>query len=182
MQMQCLENTRVFAQLTLAKIVLEKAIQSYRDTHQDPILISACAFLKTLTNGSFTEFTPEDLNGKKNLTLERAGSTKGISFNSNNLTFEEGSTFLSDGTADQLFLALRLAGIENNLAKLEEPLPVILDDILINFDDARALSTLRCLAEFSSKTQVILFTHHQHLLKLVAGSDFADKVFTHQLG
>ena len=182
MQMQCLENTRVFAQLALAKIVLEKAIQSYRDTHQDPILISACAFLKTLTNGSFTEFTPEDLNGKKNLTLERAGSTKGISFNSNNLTFEEGSTFLSDGTADQLFLALRLAGIENNLAKLEEPLPVILDDILINFDDARALSTLRCLAGFSSKTQVILFTHHQHLLKLVAGSDFADKVFTHQLG
>jgi uncharacterized protein YhaN len=182
MQMQCLENTREFAQLTLAKIVLEKAIESYRDTNQDPILISACAFLKTLTNGSFIGFDPEDINGKKTLTLERAGSTKGISFNSNNLTFEEGSTFLSDGTADQLFLALRLAGIENNLAKLEEPLPVILDDILINFDDARALSTLRCLAEFSSKTQVILFTHHKHLLKLVAGSDFADKVFTHQLG
>jgi uncharacterized protein YhaN len=182
MQMQCLEKTREFAQLTLAKIVLEKAIQNYRDTHQNPILISACAFLKTLTNGSFTEFTPEDSNGKKNLTLERAGSTKGISFNSKNLTFEEGSTFLSDGTADQLFLALRLAGIENNLKKLEEPIPVILDDILINFDDVRALSTLRCLAEFSSKTQVILFTHHQHLQKLVLGSDFADKVFTHTLG
>ena len=41
---------------------------------------------------------------------------------------------LSDGTRDQLFLALRLAGIENHL-KDREPVPVIIDDVLINFDD-----------------------------------------------
>ena len=170
--------------LTLAKAVLETTIKNYRKTNQGPLLIKANAYLKTLTNNSLVAIVPTDADGKKSLQLQRVESEEkfAINFEAGNIEAGEGSTFLSDGTADQLFLALRLAGIENNLAKLEEPLPVILDDILINFDDARALSTLRCLAGFSSKTQVILFTHHQHLLKLVAGSDFADKVFTHQLG
>ncbi len=181
---QCLEQAKEFAMLTLAKAVLETTIKNYRKNNQDPLLMNANAYLKTLTNNSLVEIVPTDADGKKSLQLLRFGSEDkdAITFVADNIDAEEGSTFLSDGTADQLFLALRLAGIENNLAKLEEPLPVILDDILINFDDARALSTLRCLAGFSSKTQVILFTHHQHLLKLVAGSDFADKVFTHHLG
>ncbi|RLS23698.1 MAG: hypothetical protein DWH70_08905 [Planctomycetota bacterium] len=181
---QCSEQAKEFAMLTLAKSVLEKTIKDYRKTNQDPLLMNANAYLKTLTNNSLVEIVPTDADGKKSLQLLRFGSEDkdAITFEADNIDAEEGTSFLSDGTADQLFLALRLAGIENNLKKLDEPLPVILDDILINFDDARALSTLRCLAEFSSKTQVILFTHHQHLLKLVSGSDFADKVFTHQLG
>ena len=181
---QCSEQAKEFAMLTLAKAVLETTIKNYRKTNQGPLLIKANAYLKTLTNNSLVAIVPTDADGKKSLQLQRVESEEkfAINFEAGNIEAGEGSTFLSDGTADQLFLALRLAGIENNLAKLEEPLPVILDDILINFDDARALSTLRCLAGFSSKTQVILFTHHQHLLKLVAGSDFADKVFTHQLG
>ena len=181
---QCLEQAKEFAMLTLAKSVLEKTIKDYRKTNQGPLLIKANAYLKTLTNNSLAAIVPSDADGKKLLQLQRIESEEkyAINFDAGNIEAGEGSTFLSDGTADQLFLALRLAGIENNLKKLDEPLPVILDDILINFDDARALSTLRCLAEFSNKTQVILFTHHQHLLKLVSGSDFSDKVFTHQLG
>jgi uncharacterized protein YhaN len=181
---QCSEQAKEFAMLTLAKSILEDTIKKYRKNNQDPLLMNANAYLKTLTNNSLVEIVPTDADGKKSLQLLRFGleDKDAITFEADNIDAEEGSTFLSDGTADQLFLALRLAGIENNLEKLDEPLPVILDDILINFDDARALSTLRCLAEFSSKTQVILFTHHQHILKLVSGSDFADKVFTHQLG
>ena len=181
---QCLEQAKEFAMLTLAKSVLEKTIKDYRKTNQGPLLIKANAYLKTLTNNSLAAIVPTDADGKKSLELLRPGSEdiEVIHFKSKDIEAGKDTNFLSDGTADQLFLALRLAGIENNLEKLEEPLPVILDDILINFDDARALSTLRCLAEFSNKTQVILFTHHQHLLKLVSGSDFSDKVFTHQLG
>jgi uncharacterized protein YhaN len=148
------------------------------------LLIKANAYLKTLTNNSLVEIVPTDADGKKSLELLRPGSedSEVVNFQAANIKAGEASTFLSDGTADQLFLALRLAGIEKNLEKLVEPLPVILDDILINFDDDRALSTLRCLADFSSKTQVILFTHHKHLQKLVSASDFADKVFMHNLG
>jgi len=181
---QCSEQAKEFAMLTLAKSVLEITIKDYRKNNQDPMLMNANSYLKTLTNNSLAAIVPTDADGKKSLQLQRIESEEksAINFEAGHIEAGEGTAFLSDGTADQLFLALRLAGIENNLEKLEEPLPVILDDILINFDDARALSTLRCLAEFSSKTQVILFTHHQHILKLVSGSDFADKVFTHQLG
>jgi len=181
---QCSEQAKEFAMLTLAKSVLETTIKEYRKNNQDPLLMNANSYLKTLTNNSLAAIVPTDSDGKKSLQLQRIESEEkyAINFEAEHIEAGEGTAFLSDGTADQLFLALRLAGIENNLEKLEEPLPVILDDILINFDDARALSTLRCLAEFSSKTQVILFTHHQHILKLVSGSDFADKVFTHQLG
>lgn len=181
---QCLEQAKEFAILTLAKAVLEKTIKDYRKNNQDPLLVNASGYLKTLTNNSLVEIVPTDADGEKLMQLSRFGSEdkEVVNFQAANIKAGEASTFLSDGTADQLFLALRLAGIEKNLEKLVEPLPVILDDILINFDDERALSTLRCLADFSSKTQVILFTHHKHLQKLVSASDFADKVFMHNLG
>lgn len=72
---------------------------------------------------------------------------------------------MSDGSADQLYLALRLASIEQYIEG-HEPLPFIVDDILIRFDDKRSAATLKVLAELADKTQVIFFTHHLHLLEL----------------
>jgi uncharacterized protein YhaN len=72
---------------------------------------------------------------------------------------------MSDGTADQLYLALRLASLEQYLEN-SESLPFVVDDILLRFDDARAAATLEVLAELSKKTQVIFFTHHRHLVDL----------------
>jgi uncharacterized protein YhaN len=74
---------------------------------------------------------------------------------------------LSEGTRDQLFLALRVAAIEDHLNSAE-PLPFIGDDILQTFDDDRAFATLRVLADLSQRTQVILLTHHRHILELAA--------------
>jgi uncharacterized protein YhaN len=73
---------------------------------------------------------------------------------------------MSDGSADQLYLAVRLAGLEAYLEK-REPIPFVIDDILIQFDDERAGATLQVLAELSEKTQVLFFTHHRHLIDLV---------------
>jgi len=44
------------------------------------------------------------------------------------------------------------------------------DDILLRFDDERALATLDVLAGLSEKTQVLFFTHHQHLVALAENS------------
>lgn len=74
---------------------------------------------------------------------------------------------LSEGTRDQLFLALRVAAIEHHLNSAE-PLPFIGDDILQTFDDDRALAALRVLTELSRRTQVIVQTHHRHILRLAA--------------
>jgi uncharacterized protein YhaN len=72
---------------------------------------------------------------------------------------------MSDGTCDQLYLALRLASLEAWLDH-HEPLPFIVDDVLLTFDDERAAAALGVLADLSARTQVIFFTHHQHLIEI----------------
>jgi len=73
---------------------------------------------------------------------------------------------MSDGTADQLYLALRLAALELHLEQ-SMPLPFIADDLFINFDDARARAGLEALAVLSEQTQVIFLSHHDHLVPVI---------------
>jgi len=87
---------------------------------------------------------------------------KAVRSDGERLTMEQ----LSTGRRDQLFLALRLAAIEGHLDN-GEPLPVIVDDILIQFDDDAAAATFKVLAELSERTQVLFLTHHEHLLDVV---------------
>jgi uncharacterized protein YhaN len=72
---------------------------------------------------------------------------------------------LSDGTLDQVFLALRIASLER-LARAREPLPLLLDDVLVHFDDQRAAAALAALSELAKLTQVILFTHHERIVEI----------------
>lgn len=87
---------------------------------------------------------------------------------------------MSVGTTDQLYLSLRLSSLESYLDN-NEPMPFILDDILIKFDNERAIATLKVLAELSKKTQVIFFTHHQHLVELAEVSIESNLLFKHAL-
>jgi exonuclease SbcC len=86
---------------------------------------------------------------------------KAVRADGERLTMEQ----LSTGRRDQLFLALRLAAIEGHLEN-GEPLPVIIDDILIQFDDAASAATFQVLAELARRTQVLFLTHHEHLLEV----------------
>ena len=67
--------------------------------------------------------------------------------------------FLSEGTADQLYLALRLAICELALPE-SSSCPIILDDALVNFDDERMAYALEFLEEMAEKRQIILFSCH----------------------
>lgn len=78
-------------------------------------------------------------------------------------------TGMSTGSADQLYLALRVAAIEDYLDHAR-PLPFIADDLFINFDDVRAAAGFRVLGELARKTQVLFFTHHEHLIDLANGA------------
>ncbi|WP_428492544.1 AAA family ATPase [Rhodopila sp.] len=75
---------------------------------------------------------------------------------------------LSEGTSDQLYLALRIAALED-YAKGTSPLPFVADDILQTFDDPRTTATLRALTALSEQVQVIVLTHHPHVGVLAAG-------------
>lgn len=87
---------------------------------------------------------------------------------------------MSTGTRDQLFLALRLAAIVHYIEG-SEALPIIADDLLTDFDDARAAQALVLLSELSAKVQVIFFTHHKHLLSLAEASLDASTYAVHRL-
>ena len=63
---------------------------------------------------------------------------------------------LSRGTREQLFLALRLALI-TALENSAESLPVVLDDVLVDFDPDRRSAVMEGLEKFASSRQLLLF-------------------------
>ncbi|MDB5616559.1 YhaN family protein [Tardiphaga sp.] len=78
---------------------------------------------------------------------------------------------LSEGSRDQLFLALRLALLER---RIHQPLPFIGDDLLTSFDEGRTKATLNLLAAAGRQRQVIVFTHHQHVADLAVAIEGHD--------
>ena len=72
---------------------------------------------------------------------------------------------LSDGTVDSLYLALRLAVVQEHNGR-HEPIPFVADDLLLNLDNIRAQAALRTLAAIAASSQVLLFTHHAHMVDL----------------
>ena len=119
-----------FATLKLAAAVLHRGIERYREQNQGPILARASELFAVLTSGSFTGLQiDDDGNGHSIIKGVRPGGL---------LVGVEG---MSDGTHDQLYLALRLASLESWLES-HEPVPFIVDDILLSFDDDRAAAAL----------------------------------------
>jgi uncharacterized protein YhaN len=133
----------------VAHDLLTEAIARVRAEHQDPLIARAGALFALTTKGAFVGIEADvDANGKPVVVGRRAdGRAVGVSK-------------MSDGTRDQLFLAFRLASIEQ-YGKEGEPIPFIADDILVHFDDARTAASLELLAEIATTNQVILFTHHK---------------------
>ncbi len=156
-----------YAALHLARTVLDRAKENYRKRNQDTMLDRAGASFKTLTRDAFSGLDIENEDGTDVLKAVRTASNRPDS--------RVPVSGLSDGTRDQLFLALRLAGIKQHLEE-RGPVPLIIDDVLISFDDDRAKATLKCLAEFAKGTQVIVFTHHQHLVELARAVDSSTAV------
>ncbi len=74
---------------------------------------------------------------------------------------------LSHGTREQLFLSLRLA-LVSLFARRGVSLPMVLDDVLVNFDHDRAAAAVEVLIEFAERGhQLLMFTCHEHLARLL---------------
>jgi uncharacterized protein YhaN len=160
-----------YARLRIAGKLLAMAMERFREKSQGPILARAAGLFKRITCGSFDGLRADrDPDGNPVLVGVRARGGELVAL--------EG---MSDGSADQLYLALRLAGIEHYLER-GEALPLILDDILVKFDDDRAAAALQALAELAEKTQVIFFTHHRHLLELARQRIAPECLAVHRLG
>jgi uncharacterized protein YhaN len=137
---------------------------------EDPVLRRSSELFRRLTLRSFEELRADvDERGENVLVGVRGDGSEPVSL-----------AGMSDGTCDQLYLALRLASLENYLRE-NEPVPFVIDDILISFDDRRSSAALEILGELARSTQVLFFTHHEHLIELAESCLKSDELFVHRL-
>ena len=163
-------GVRPWAQLKLAHALLSQALRRHREQAQGPVLALASNYFCQMTGGRFARLLV-DASGAAPLLLAQPeqGTPIGISA-------------LSEGTADQLHLALRLAALQvQHQSQPERQMPLVLDDVLITADDSRAAHMLQALAQFAAQHQVLVFTHHRHLLEIAARSLPASAVQVHTL-
>ncbi|MBC6441305.1 MAG: AAA family ATPase [Rhodospirillales bacterium] len=152
-----------YVRVKTSAILLQWAIDRYRREKQAPLLKRAGQLFQVMTAGSFTSLRV-DFDDQDNAHLTGVRPDEKVVPVSG----------MSTGTADQLYLALRVASIEDYLERAEA-LPFVADDLFINFDDSRAAAGFELLGQLARKTQVLFFTHHRHLVE-IAKSTLGDTI------
>ncbi|MBI5571273.1 MAG: AAA family ATPase [Desulfomonile tiedjei] len=144
--------TREWTILKLACGLLEKTLRLYESEKQPALLARASALCGNITGGAVSKLLfPLDAN---DVFVERVDGSRII------------ETFLSRGTLEQVYLSLRLAYLEvyhqGDLA-----LPLMMDDVLVNFDPDRAFHAAHALTRFSeeARIQVLLLTCHPQVAR-----------------
>lgn len=150
-------------QAALKEIVSEYAIRSigaelirqtrkiYEEEKQPHVLKLASGYFSRLTGGKYARVLMR-MEDQMLLVAESGG------------TLVE-SVRLSRGTAEQLYFAMRLALVE--LMTGEDGLPLVLDDVFVNFDRVRLQHALEVLREVSGARQVMLLTCHEHVASMI---------------
>jgi uncharacterized protein YhaN len=158
---QELENTRSqlretvdqWVPLVLARHFMQRALQRFEREHQPQMLVDVGHLLHRMTRGRYVEITRK-LDEQGTLQVRQADGK-----------LKEPHQ-LSTGTREQLYLAIRLAYVLH-YCRDAEPLPIVMDDVLVNFDDQRSAATLETLIEVAAQIQLILLTCHGQTLELV---------------
>lgn len=145
-----------YTQVKLEHDILANYLRDKATVHIGPALTRAGELFKELTCGEYLGLM-QDVDANDKPILKVTSSDRSAVDRSG----------LSSGTSDQLYLALRLASIYQQLEQPgQEPIPFIVDDVLTTFDDGRSTATIHTLSELAKRTQVIFFTHHHHLVDL----------------
>ena len=138
----------------LALKVLAGVRSNYEREKQPTVIRNAGHYFGTITGGKYSGIRAS-LEGREMSVYDSRQASKSL---------EQ----LSRGTKEQLLVSLRLGFIEE-YEKQAEPLPVVADEILVNFDSARARQTAKILQEFAAQRQMLIFTCHP------ATADFFDR-------
>ncbi len=150
-----------YLDLGLQARVLRRSLNRFLEQQQDDLLTAASRTFSQLTAGAYQQ-----------VDQRRGDDSQPHFWTSDHLGDDKELGALSEGTKDQLFLSLRLAALDQygleQLRTAAGVLPLICDDLLVQYDDTRAARALSVLAERRERQQVIYFTHHRHLLDLAA--------------
>ena len=151
-----------YVRVRSSEMLLRWAIDRYRKEKQGPLLKRAGELFRVLTRTSFEKLEVSfDERGAMYLTGVRPdGEVVAV-------------PGLSSGTEDQLFLALRIAAVEDYLTRARA-LPFVADDLFINFDPERSAAGFEVLGQLAERTQVLFYTHHPHLVSVARKTLGAD--------
>ena len=130
--------------------VMNRAQSIYESGKQPEIVEKANEFLKEMTMGKYS------------LTISENGKDIEIEDDMHRLKSEK---IWSSGTGDQVYLAIRLA-MALSFGSQIEPLPIVLDDIFVRFDEKRQRETLRFLMDLGKTQQIFLFTCHERTMHI----------------
>lgn len=161
-------GVRPWAQLKLAQALLGEALLRYREKAQGPLIEAASRYFGAMTGGRFVGLRVDDDSGSPVLQARPAQGAP-VSVQA-----------LSEGTADQLYLALRLAALQVQ-RQPDRMMPLVLDDVFMTSDDTRATHVFQALAQFAGQGQVLVFTHHQHLVDIAQRTVPPGALRVHQL-
>ena len=134
------ELERTYAALELAQSTLAQASTALQRRFAPAIARQAQEYFSAITGGRYDRLSLDN-----DLGLHAAAETE------DTLTSAQ---WRSDGTVDQLYLALRLAVSD----ALTPAAPLVLDDALVRFDDKRLQQAMNLLQQLSSRKQILLFT------------------------
>lgn len=149
------ESAQDYARLLLARRMLESAIATWESKSQPEVYRQASRLLALMTDGRWTKVS---LTGEGRLQVTDAVKTT------------RDPVHLSLGTCQQLYLALRIA-LLMTADNVGRAVPILADDILVNFDSARRAGAARALVELARMRQVILFTCHEEIVETMREAD-----------
>ena len=135
-----------YRELRLAQALIDRTLREFMRTRQPAVLAAAGAAFERVTAGRYTAVVQPEESEDDLRVLGADGVAKTLAT-------------LSRGTAEQLYLCLRL-GLAREFAAQSVALPFVMDDCLVDFDPARAAATAGVLVEFASAGQVMVFTCH----------------------
>ncbi|MEO7296255.1 MAG: AAA family ATPase [Candidatus Limnocylindria bacterium] len=136
----------------IAGRLLSETRSRYERERQPDVVRAASAHFARITGGRYARIVAPP--GDENVRVE---TDEGESRSTDEL---------SRGTAEQLYLALRFGLIEE-FAQHAEPLPVVMDDILVNFDGDRAARAVDAIRDLAERHQVLFFTCHERMVQLL---------------
>jgi chromosome segregation protein len=158
--------------LEAARRILDRAMERYRAANEHPLVRRASEIFGSITGTGTNPFERLSVRYRDG----DAPALVGIRVDGSYCDVEG----MSEGTQDQLYLALRVATIERHVAE-NEALPFLADDLFITSDDDRVVPGLAALAELGQSTQVILFTHHRQVLEAAFSTLPSGTVKVHRL-
>ncbi len=141
---------------SIAIMLFRRTREVYERENQPRVLQEASRFFSTMTGDKYNMvYLPI---GEEELWVER--------YDGRRLS----SRYLSRGTGEQLYLSLSMA-IMIEVAQRGITFPVVLDDILVNFDPTRASKAAEAILSLSNRLQVLFFTCHPHIVELFQGME-----------